>query len=153
MVQKAYEFRLYPTDEQKLQISKTMGSSRYVYNEFLAQRKELYTTEKLSLTYNQCSAILTKMKQDDETCWLKEVDKFALQNSLKDLDRAYKNFFEGRAKFPCFKKKHGSTRSYRTNYTNGNIRVNFDCHALKLPKLGWASFRCSKKWKIGRAHV
>ncbi len=88
MVQKAYEFRLYPTDEQKLQVGKTIGSSRYVYNGFLAQREELYDTEKLSLTYNQCSAILTKMKQDDETCWLKEVDKFALQNSLKDLDRA-----------------------------------------------------------------
>ena len=146
MVQKAYEFRLYPTDEQKLQISKTIGSSRYVYNGFLAQRKELYATEKLNLTYNQCSARLTTLKQDDETCWLKEVDKFALQNSLKDLDRAYKNFFEGRAKFPCFKKKYGSTRSYRTNYTNNNIRVNFDCHALKLPKLEWTSFRCSKKW-------
>ena len=146
MVQKAYEFRLYPTDEQKLQIGKTIGSSRYVYNGFLAQRKEIYANEKLSLTYNQCSAILTTMKQDNETRWLKEVDKFALQNSLKDLAKAYTNFFEGRAKFPCFKKKHGSTRSYRTNYTNGNIRINFDCHALKLPKLGWASFRCSKKW-------
>lgn len=88
MVQKAYEFRLYPTDEQKLQIGKTIGSSRYVYNGFLTQRKELYATEKLSLTYNQCSAILTPMKQDDETRWLKEVDKFALQNSLKDLDKA-----------------------------------------------------------------
>ena len=146
MVQKAYEFRLYPTDEQKVQIAKTIGSARYVYNGFLARRKELYATEKLSLTYNQCSAILTTMKQDDKTGWLKEVDKFALQNSLKDLDKAYTNFFEGRAKFPCFKKKHGSTRSYRTNYTNGNIRVNFDSHAIKLPKLGWASMRCSKKW-------
>ena len=146
MVQKAYEFRLYPTDEQKLQIGKTIGSSRYVYNCFLAQRKELYAIEKLSLTYNQCSAILTRMKQDDETRWLKEADKFALQNSLKDLSEAYTNFFEGRAKFPCFKKKYGPKRSYRTNYTNGNIGVNFDCHALKLPKLGWVPFRCSKKW-------
>ena len=146
MVQKAYEFRLYPTDEQKLQIGKTIGSSRYVYNNFLARRKELYTIERLSLTYNQCSAILTTMKRGDETRWLKDVDKFALQNSLKDLGKAYTNFFEGRARFPRFKKKHKSTRSYRTNFTNNNIRVNFDCHALKLPKLGWVSFRCSKKW-------
>ena len=145
-VNKAYEFRLYPTDEQKLQIGKTIGSSRYVYNCFLAKRKELYATEKVSLNYNQCSAILTAMKQTTETSWLKDADKFALQNSLKDLSAAYTNFFEGRANFPHFKKKHGSTRSYQTNYTNGNIGVNFDCRAMKLPKLGWVSLRCSKKW-------
>ena len=146
MVNKAYEFRLYPNDEQKLQIGKTIGSTRYVYNCLLAQRKELYATEKDGLTYNQCSVILTAMKRNDETRWLKDADKFALQNSLKDLNKAYTNFFEGRAEYPRFKKKHGSRNSYRTNYTNGNISVNFDCHAMKLPKLGWVSFRCSKKW-------
>ena len=62
IVSKAYEFRLYPTNEQKLQIGKTIGSARYVYNCFLAKRKELYAAEKLSLNYNQCSAILTTMK-------------------------------------------------------------------------------------------
>ena len=146
IVSKAYEFRLYPTNEQKLQIGKTIGSARYVYNCFLAKSKELYAAEKLSLNYNQCSAILTTMKQNEETRWLKDADKFALQNSLKDLSAAYMNFFEGRAGFPHFKKKHGSTRSYQTNYTNGNIGVKFDCHTLKLPKLGWVSLRCSKKW-------
>jgi len=146
LVQKAYEFRLYPTGEQKLQIGKTIGCSRYIFNCFLAKSIELYAAEKKSLTYGQCSAMLTGMKQDVEISWLKEADKFALQNSLKDLAKAYTNFFEGRAKFPHFKKKHGPKRSYRTNYTNGNIQVNFDCHAIKLPKLSWVALRCSKKW-------
>jgi len=146
IVSKAHVFRLYPTDEQKLQIGKTIGATRYVYNCFLAKRKKLYATEKLSLNYNQCSAILTAMKQTTETSWLKDADKFALQNSLKDLSAAYTNFFEGRAAFPHFKKKYVATMSYQTNFTNGNIRVKYDCRALKLPKLGWVPFMCSKKW-------
>lgn len=146
LVEKAYELRLYPEGQQIPQIHKNIGSARYIFNCFLAKRIELYAAEKKGLTYNRCSAILTSMKRENEISWLKESDKFALQNSLKDLTKAYKNFFEGRAKFPRFKKKHGHKRSYRTNFTNGNIQVNFERHVIKLPKLGWVTFRCSKKW-------
>jgi putative transposase len=81
---------------------------------------------------------------------LKEVDKFALQNSLKNLETAYKNFFADLKKsknkkgvgFPRFKKKHGCKQSYKTNLTNGNIQVVEN--RLKLPKLGWIKFHKSQ---------
>ena len=100
-----------------------------MYNRFLALRKELYDTEKKTLNYNGCSQQLTLLKKEIE--WLKEVDKFALQNSLKNLDTAYKNFFADLKKdigkknvgFPKFKKKYGCKQSYKTNLTNGNIQV------------------------------
>ncbi len=83
--------------------------------------------------------------------WLREVDKFALQNSLKNLETAYKNFFADLKKpkakrrfgLPKFKKKHGAKQSYKTNLTNGNIQVLENC--LKLPKLGWVRFHKSQE--------
>jgi len=120
-----------------------------VYNRFLALRKELYSTEQKTLNYNACSQQLTLLKKEIE--WLKEVDKFALQNSLKNLETAYKNFFTDLKKvkkkkgvgFPKFKKKHGGKQSYKTNFTNGNIQV-VD-NRLKLPKLGWVKFHKSQQ--------
>jgi putative transposase len=132
--------RLYPTQKQKIQFSKTFGCSRWVYNHFLAQRIEAYQTEKHTLNYNQCSTILTKLKEETETKWLAEVDKFALQNSLRNLDAAFVNFFEGRFGFPKFKSKHKSKQSYQTNSTNDNIRLDRNHHLLKLPKIGWVEY-------------
>jgi len=135
---KAYKYRLYPDEEQKTQLSKTFGCCRFVNNYYLAKRIELYRTNGETLNYNQCSKNLTELKQDKE--WLREADKFALQNSLKDLDKAYKNFFK-RVKngekpgFPKFKSKYNSYQSYTTNYTNSNIKVMFDENLLKLPKI------------------
>lgn len=91
------------------------------------------------------------MKKDKDYLWLQEVDKFALQNSLRDLNTAYNNFFRELSKgnkkqgFPKFKAKHRSKQKYRTNYTNGNIAVDMDACQIKLPKLGWVKFRKSKK--------
>ena len=91
-MEKSYKYRIYPNKTQQELISKTFGCSRFVYNNLLAKRIELYKENNQSLSYNQCSAILTGLKSEFE--WLKEVDKFALQNSLRDLDNAYKKFFQ-----------------------------------------------------------
>jgi len=135
---KAYKYRLYPNEEQKTQLSKTFGCCRFVNNYYLAKRIELYKTDGTTLNYNQCSKDLTELKQNKD--WLREADKFALQNSLKDLDKAYQNFFR-RVKngekpgFPKFKSKYNNYQSYTTNFTNGNIKVMFDNNLIKLPKL------------------
>lgn len=147
-IQKAFKVTLIPTHNQEVLINKTIGCARYVYNRFLALRQELYATEQKTLNYNTCSQQLTLLKKEIE--WLKEVDKFALQNSLKNLETAYKNFFAGLKKsknkkgvgFPKFKKKHGCKQSYKTNLTNGNIQV-ID-NRLKLPKCGWVKFHKSQ---------
>jgi putative transposase len=147
-IQKAFKVTLIPTHNQEVLINKTIGCARYVYNRFLALRQELYTTEQKILNYNACSQQLTLLKKEIE--WLKEVDKFALQNSLKNLEKAYKNFFADLKKsknkksvgFPKFKKKHGYKQSYKTNLTNGNIQVIEN--RLKLPKCGWVKFHKSQ---------
>lgn len=147
-MQKALKVTLIPNHNQQVLINKTIGCARFVYNHFLALKQELYTTEQKTLNYNACSQQLTLFKKEIE--WLKEVDKFALQNSLKNLEAAYKNFFADLKKsknkkgvgFPKFKKKNGCKQSYKTNLTNGNIQI--IQNRLKLPKLGWVKFHKSQ---------
>ena len=135
-MEKAYKFRFYPTKTQIKILSSTFGCVRYVYNHFLDLKQKLYKAEKKSMSYNQCSKVLTVLKQEKE--WLKDVDKFSLQNSLKDLDKAYKNFFSGSG-YPKFKSKKDNRKSYRTNYTNNNIE--FLDKWIKVPKLGKLKIR------------
>ena len=139
-MEKAYKFRFYPTKTQITILNCTFGCVRYVYNHFLGLKQELYNKEKKSMSYNQCSKILTVLKQEKE--WLKDVDKFSLQNSLKDLDKAYKNFFSGSG-YPKFKSKKDNRKSYRTNYTNNNIE--FLDKWIKVPKLGKLKIRDKMK--------
>ena len=136
-MEKAFKFRIYPNKTQEKLIQKTFGCVRYVYNHFLARRVELYKQDKSSMTYNQCSKELTSLK--NELVWLKEPDKCSLQNSIKDLDSSYKNFFAHRGSFPRFKSKKKRHNSYRTN---SNIKV-LDNH-IQLPKLGKVKFRDKK---------
>ena len=141
----SYKFRIYPNREQENLIQRTFGCCRFVFNHFLAERIEQYKTTKKAPTRFQQSRNLTVLKQEIE--WLREPDKCALQNVLKDLDVAYQNFFR-RVKqgqkpgYPRFKSKHESRKSYKTN---GTIKV-FD-KAVQLPKLGKVKCRISKEVK------
>jgi len=136
-LERAYRFRIYPNENQKAQIAKTFGCGRFVYNYFLAKKIELYKETKKTLNYNKCCADLTLLK--NELLWLKEVDKFALQNSLKDLDNAYHKFFKEHSGFPKFKSKKTHRFSYRTSFTNNNIQ--YCGNHIKLPKLGMVKTR------------
>ena len=136
-MEKAYKYRIYPNKRQKELLTKTFGCCRFVYNHFLNECIATYQTEQKTLTYNQCSAELTKLKSELE--WLKEPDKCSLQNAIKDMDRAYKNFFKNNAGFPKYKSKKIHHFSYRTNATNGNIA--YCGKYIKLPKLGMVKTR------------
>ena len=136
-MEKAYKYCIYPNKKQQELLAKTFGCTRFVYNHFLNRRIETYQKEQKTLTYYQCSSELTKLKSVFE--WLKEPDKCSLQNALKDLDRAYRNFFKNNAGFPKYKSKKTHRFSYRTNATNGNIAY---CEKyIKLPKLGMVKTR------------
>jgi len=100
-----YKFRLNPTKEQEVLLNKHFGSVRYVYNYFLNQRKEEYLNNKKSITYNKQSGYLTKLKKNEKTEWLKEINSQTLQYSLKCLEMSYQNFFNKRTQFPRFKSK------------------------------------------------
>lgn len=139
----SYKFRIYPNTEQQILIQKTFGCTRFVYNYFLAQRISEYNTSGKSSTRFQQDKSLTLLKQQIE--WLQEPDKCALQNALKDLDTAYKNFFRsvksnGKVGFPQFKSKRNRRKSYRTN---SNIVIFKD--RVRLPKLGLVKCRISKE--------
>jgi putative transposase len=148
-MQRAFKVTLIPNQSQEILINKSIGCARFVYNHFLALKQELYLTEQKTLNYNACSQRLTLLKKEIE--WLQEVDKFALQNSLRNLETAYQNFFADFKKvkgkknvgFPKFKKKHGCKQSYKTNLTNNNIQIIEN--RLKLPKLGWIKFHKSQE--------
>jgi putative transposase len=149
-MKKAFQVILKPDATQVNLIQRTYGCVRRVYNHFLARRIEHYQATGKTLSYNKCSAELTVLKQQEETIWLAEVDKFALQNALSDLDEAFQNFFASCKKpksqqigFPKFKSKHSSKKKYRSNFTNNNIRI--EDNQIKLPKLGWVKFEASQE--------
>lgn len=148
---KGYKYRIYPNEEQKVQINKTFGCCRFVYNHFLAMRIELYKTKQKSMSKTECNNYCNQ-KLKKEYPWLKEVDKFALTNSIYNLDNAYQNFFreikKGNANqgFPKFKSKKNNHKSYRTNFTNNNIAPNFANNQIKLPKLGWLKCKLHREF-------
>ena len=78
--------------------------------------------------------------------WLKEVDKWSITNSIYNMDTAYKNFFKGLSNYPKFKSKKDNHKSYKTNFSNNNIEVNFDNNRIKLPKLKWVKCKTHRKF-------
>lgn len=142
---KSFKYRLYPNKEQEIQIQKTFGCCRFVYNQTLAHRKELYETEKKSMSKIDCNNFVNQnLKKEYE--WLKEVDKFALTNSVYNMDSAYQKFFKEHAGYPKFKSKKNNRKSYSTNSTNNNIEVDFDNNKIKLPKLKWIKAKVHRQF-------
>lgn len=139
-MQKGIKLRAYPNKAQKNLINQTFGCCRLIYNKGLAMRSDSYKNG-ISVGYNQTCAMLTSLKQQDEFSFLKEPDSVALQQSLRDLDKGYKNFFAKRAKYPKFKSKHDNRQSYRTINQYNNIRI--VGKYIKLPKLGYMKIKQS----------
>ena len=138
---KAYKFRMYLTDSQKILVHKTFGCTRFVYNHFLNKCKE----NGYQKAYDMCKELKELVV---EYPFLKEVDSCSLRNSIFNLEDSYKNFFSKRSGYPVFKNKF-SKQSYRTtcikssyngnNYSN--IKIDFKNKKIKLPKLGLVSIR------------
>jgi putative transposase len=131
---KAYKYRLYPDKEQRTQLSKTFGCTRFVHNYYLDKRTELYKVGEKSISKIDCNNHCNQ-KLKNEFPWLKGVDKFALTNAIYDLDSAFNRFFRKLAGFPRFKSKYDHHYSYTTNFTNNNIEMDFANNCIKLPKL------------------
>lgn len=142
---KAYKYRIYPNKEQEDLLAKTFGCSRFVYNQTLAYRKEKYEKEKKCMSRTDCNNYCNReLKTQYE--WLREIDKFALTNAIYNMDSAYQKFFKEYAGYPKFKSKHDSRKSYTTNFTNGNISVDFDARKIKLPKLKQVRAKMHRKF-------
>ena len=136
----SYEYRIYPNAAQREQIARTFGCCRFVYNRVLAIRRDAYDAGSKVPSINDCIKMIPRWKADTETEWLKEADAVALQQAVRDLDKAYRNFFRapGKVGFPRFKSKR-TRQSYRTS----KAKV-IDSHHVRLPKLGTVKARVSR---------
>lgn len=131
-IQITYKYRIYPNNEQKILLLKTFGCCRFVYNHYLALRKEVYKNTGETLNYCKCAKDLTELKA--EHTWLSDVDATALQSSLKDLDTAYQNFFKQKNGYPKFKSKHTNRYAFKSRQV---ASIKYENRRIKLPKLGW----------------
>lgn len=129
---KAFKYRLYPTPEQQVLLSKHFGCARFVYNWALERKIKVYKQEQKSVSCMKLTTELPELKKEHE--WLTEVNSQSLQMALRNLDNAFTNFFEKRADFPKFKKK----RSKQSFQCPQKVRVDFEnglLHLLKVPKI------------------
>jgi putative transposase len=106
MTQRAYRYRFYPTEEQEQLLRRTLGCVRLVYNKALHTRTEGWYERQERIDYKQTSAMLTTWKKQEDLQFLNEVSCVPLQQGLRNLQKAFANFWAGRAKYPNFKKKH-----------------------------------------------
>ena len=106
-VKRAYRFRFYPTPAQESVLSQHFGCVRFVSNHMLARRQQRYR-DKQPTSYKDDSSALTLLKKDPAYAWLNDVSSVALQQALRHLDSAFRNFFSGRARFPRFKRKRAA---------------------------------------------
>ena len=119
------------------------GSCRFVFNKALALQKERYEQGEKKLGYAGLCKELTAWRNSTETAWLADAPVHPLQQTLKDLERAYTNFFAKRADFPRFKKK-GRHDSFR--YPDPKqIKLDQSNCRIFLPKLGWLRYRNSRE--------
>ena len=141
---KALKVRLYPNNTQKQIIASQIGAVRYVYNRTLALRINAY--KKFGLKVGKFDLIkhITKLKNKDNTSWLKEADSQALQQSVANMDSAYKHFFKGGG-YPKFKSKHHSRQSFQ--YPQ---RVKIENNKVYLPKVGWVKCKGLRDDIVGK---
>ncbi|HEY9431288.1 MAG TPA: transposase [Blastocatellia bacterium] len=127
IVQKAFKYRFFPSDEQTAQLVRTLGCARYVYNQALEFRSKSWQQEKKTVGYHETASKLTEWKKEPEKAFLSEVSSVVLQQSLLNLDTAFKNFFEKRAQYPKFKSRRArQSARYATNaftYRDGRITL------------------------------
>lgn len=146
MMNKAYKIKLYPNIQQKELIDKTIGCSRFIFNQMLSERIIVYNDLKDDKEKLYAYKYKTEKEYKKEFEWLKEVSCYALQQSRIDLETAYKNFFRRlkqgnkKAGFPRFKSKKNSKNSFRICQTVDNI-LQIKNVKLRLTKYGWIKFR------------
>jgi putative transposase len=129
---RAYKYRFYPTAEQVTALARTFGSARFVYNWALRMRTDAYYQRQERISYAETSAALTTLKRQPATAWLNEVSSVPPQQALRHLDRAFRNFFVGHARYPTFKKERGRQVA---EYTTSAFRWDAEKRTLTLAKM------------------
>jgi putative transposase len=143
LVRQAFKFELRPNGQQQRSMHRFAGCCRFVFNRGLALQQERYQLGEKKFGYAGLCKLLTQWRNSPETPWLADAPVHPLQQALRDLERAYSNFFAKRADFPHFKKK-GQSNSFR--YPDPKqIKLNQQNSLIFLPKLGWLRYRNSRQ--------
>ena len=137
----AFKFQLRPGGQQEREMRRFAGACRFVFNRALALQNENHEAGNKYIPYGKMASWLVEWKNATETQWLKDSPSQPLQQSLKDLERAYKNFFQKRTSFPRFKKR-GQNDAFR--YPQG-VKLDQENSRIFLPKLGWMRYRNSRQ--------
>lgn len=137
----SFKYELMPNGEQQRAMRRFAGSRRFVFNKALALQQSRYEAGEKKLSYAALCQHLTEWRKSSETPWLAETHSQVLQQSLKDLERAYTNFFAKCADFPRFKRK-GQGDSFR--FPQG-FKLDQANNRVFLPKLGWMRYRNSRE--------
>jgi putative transposase len=146
----AFKFKLKLTGGQARSLLSFAGSCRFVYNKALALQKERYEQGEKKLSYAGLCKLLTQWRYEPQTSWLKDIHSQVLQQSLKDLERAYSNFFAKRAAFPQFKRRGSVRDGFR--YPQG-FKLDSANSRIYLPKLGWLRYRKSRELQGALSNV
>lgn len=136
---KSYKTEILPTPEQKQIIHRTIGICRYVYNFYLAHNKEIYEKEKRFVSGYDFSKWLNNefIPNNQEYKWIKDVSSKSVKQSIMNADRAFKNFFKGKTRFPKFKKKNKSDVKMYFVKTDARVIIPCERHRIRIPTLGW----------------
>ncbi|EFD0312538.1 RNA-guided endonuclease InsQ/TnpB family protein (plasmid) [Escherichia coli] len=137
----AFKFQLRPNGQQERDMRRFAGACRFVFNRALALQNENHEAGNKYVSYTKMASWLIEWKSYPDTQWLKDTPSQPLQQSLKDLERGYKNFFQKRAAFPRFKKR-GQNDAFR--YPQG-VKLDQTNNCIALPKLGWIRYRNSRE--------
>ena len=141
MKTRAYKYKMKPTFKQQECLNKAFGCCRFIYNWGLDKKIQSYKQEKKTIGYVELAHELTKLKNEGEHEWLKDVNNTSLQQSLRNLDAAFVRFFREKKGFPKFKSKKKNIESAK--YINA-VHFDFDNWKVKIPKIGWVKL-CKNK--------
>ena len=140
---KSYKTEINPTFEQKQIINRTIGVCRFIYNFYLAHNQEIYESEKRFVSGIDFSKWLNNefIPNNSEFSWIKEVSSKSVKQSIMNADRAFKNFFKGKSRFPKFKKKNKSDVKMYFVKTDAKVIISCERHRIKVPTLGWVRLK------------
>ena len=140
---KSYKTEINPTSEQKQAINCTIGVCRFIYNFYLAHNQEVYESEKRFVSGMDFSKWLNNkfIPNNSEFSWIKDVSSKSVKQSIMNAERAFKNFFKGKSKFPKFKKKNKSNVKMYFVKTDSRVIISCERHRIKIPTLGWVRLK------------
>ncbi|WP_416829685.1 RNA-guided endonuclease InsQ/TnpB family protein, partial [Ectobacillus polymachus] len=139
-MKRAYKTEIDLNLKQTIKTHQTLGVCRYVYNLYLSTNQEIYETEKRFMSGMDFSKWLNNVYTEEKDQWIKDVSSKAVKKAVMNGDKAFRNFFNGKAKFPKFKKKKNQdVKAYfpKNNKTDWTI----ERHRIKIPTIGWVKLK------------